>query len=115
MMSTHTTAEAHDSRLVTWPEALEAALAHGFTHVALRLIGVGNGRMIKHDGAFAAIREKLEGAAEVPGSFAQCTERVEPPNILTVIPEGPFAGTVLATYELVARPTVWDRLRREEA
>jgi hypothetical protein len=100
--------------LLSWADALRAAQAAGYTHFRLQAVNRGDGTTVETDRPYQHIADVLEGAAEDPDCSAHCTERVEWPRIVTVIAEGPFAGTVLASYDLERRRSVWERLRSPE-
>jgi hypothetical protein len=100
--------------LVAWPAALRAAQAEGYTHFRLRAVNRGDGLMVESNRPFAPISEALTLVAEDPRSFEQRSERLELPTIDTMMLDGPFAGMVVASYEFIHRPSVWDRVRAPE-
>ena len=100
--------------LVTWPDALRAASARGFTHFQLRSVRRWGGEMLNLDNAWLPIEQTLTEVDEDGSGFEQPSELVELPVIRTVIADGPLAGTVVAEYALSRRPSVWERLRQPE-
>ena len=98
-------------RLVTWPAALLAAQAEGYTHLRLLAVNRGNGVVPETNRPFQQIADALAEVIDHPEGFELRCERVDLPAISTMIIYGPLAGTVVAEYECERRPTVWQRLR----
>jgi len=103
-----------EARLVTWPDALRAASASGFTHFQLRSVRGWGGETLQLDNAWLPVEQTLTEIDEDASGFEQPSELVELPVIRTVIADGPLAGTVVAEYALSRRPSVWQRLRQPE-
>lgn len=99
------------TELVTWPQALRAAQAAGYTHFRMRLVNPGDGPMREQDGPFALIEDTLAAIAEDEDDFGARSDRIEFPFIHWVCIEGPLAGVVVATYEVIRIPSIWDRIR----
>jgi hypothetical protein len=103
-----------ESRLVTWPDALRAASASGFSHFQLRSVRGCGGETLNLNNAWLPIEQTLTEIDEDASGFEHPSELVELPVIRTVIADGPLAGTVVAEYTLSRRPSVWQRLRQRE-
>jgi hypothetical protein len=100
------------NKYATWPEALEAARAAGYTHVQLRFVISPNGDMIEHPGPLGTIDDTLAMVAECEDEFTRGSERLELPRINRIILDGPLKGRAAVTYEVTRQVSVWERLRQ---